>query len=179
MVERSSSHKAHLLEKDIRVVATLGILFKAPFAEHLTIKGGTSLSKMWRAIRRFFEDVDITCDVRAFAPDLVSGFCDEAQGEPLSVLWEHEIDACILEDGGWSAVADKGFDDPALFAAYLHTLSWNCVTATDSDLFQAPFRAGIRIDAYQLDPLRKALWLPPSTCSLPTTLGSVRPSKPG
>ncbi len=77
---------------------------------------------------------------------------DDAQGEPLSV--------CILEDGGWSAVAGKGFDDPALFAAYLRTLSWNCVTATDPNLFQAPFRAGIRIDAYQLDPLRKALRLP-------------------
>ena len=70
---------------------------------------------------------------------------DDAQGEPLSVLWEHEIDACILEDSGWSAVADQGFDNPALFAAYLRTLSWNCVTATDPNLFQAPFRAGIRV----------------------------------
>ncbi len=85
---------------------------------------------------------------------------DDAQGEPLSVLWEHELDAHVLEDDGWSAVADKGFDDPALFAAYLRTVSWNCVTATDPNLFQAPFRAGIRIDAYQLDPLRKALRLP-------------------
>ena len=85
---------------------------------------------------------------------------DDAQGEPLSVLWEHELDARVLEDDGWSAVADKGFDDPALFAAYLRTLSWNCVTATDPNLFQAPFRAGLRIDAYQLDPLRKALRLP-------------------
>ena len=85
---------------------------------------------------------------------------DDAQGEPLSVLWEHELDARVLEDDGWSAVAEKGFDDPALFAAYLRTLSWNCVTATDPNLFQAPFRAGIRIDAYQLDPLRKALRLP-------------------
>ena len=85
---------------------------------------------------------------------------DDAQGEPLSVLWEHELDACVLDDDGWSAVAEKGFDDPALFAAYLRTLSWNCVTATDPNLFQAPFRAGIRIDAYQLDPLRKALRLP-------------------
>ncbi len=59
-----------------------------------------------------------------------------------------------------SAVAEKGFDDPELFAAYLRTLSWNCVTATDPNLFQAPFRAGIRIDAYQLEPLRKALRLP-------------------
>ena len=85
---------------------------------------------------------------------------DDAQGEPLSVLWEHELDARVLQDDGWSAVAEKGFDDPALFAAYLRTLSWNCVTATDPNLFQAPFRAGIRIDAYQLDPLRKALRLP-------------------
>ena len=85
---------------------------------------------------------------------------DDAQGEPLTVLWEHELDARVLKDDGWSSVADKGFDDPALFAAYLRTLSWNCVTATDPNLFQAPFRAGIRIDAYQLEPLRKALRLP-------------------
>jgi len=37
---------------------------------------------------------------------------------------------------------------------------WGCVTATDPTLFQAPFRAGIRLDAYQLEPLRKALVLP-------------------
>ena len=43
---------------------------------------------------------------------------DDAQGEPLSVLWEHELDARILEDDGWSAVVEKGFDEPALFAAY-------------------------------------------------------------
>jgi SNF2 family DNA or RNA helicase len=43
---------------------------------------------------------------------------------------------------------------------YIHTLRWNCVTATDPRLFQAPFRAGIRIDTYQLEPLRKALLLP-------------------
>jgi hypothetical protein len=34
------------------------------------------------------------------------------------------------------------------------------VTATDPNLFQAPFRAGIKIDAYQMEPLRKALRLP-------------------
>ncbi|MBK8696989.1 MAG: hypothetical protein IPN17_33195, partial [Deltaproteobacteria bacterium] len=46
------------------------------------------------------------------------------------------------------------------FAAYLHAQRWNCVTATDPELLQAPHRAGIRIDAYQLEPLRKALLLP-------------------
>ena len=78
VAQEEGNHRAHLLEKDIWVVAALGILFEAPFAEHLTFKGGTSLSKVWRAIRRFSEDIDITCDIRAFAPDLVSGAGDEA-----------------------------------------------------------------------------------------------------
>ena len=38
--------------------------------------------------------------------------------------------------------------------------AWSCVTATDPTLFQSPFRAGIKIDAYQMEPLRKALRLP-------------------
>ena len=66
----------------------------------------------------------------------------------------------ILEEEGWADLAAKGFDQPRQFAAFLHTLRWNCVTATDPNLFQAPFRAGIKIDAYQMEPLRKALRLP-------------------
>ncbi|MCY4191669.1 MAG: nucleotidyl transferase AbiEii/AbiGii toxin family protein [Rhodospirillaceae bacterium] len=75
---QKGKYQAHLLEKDIWVVAILGVLFDAAFADHLTFKGGTSLSKVWRAIRRFSEDVDITYDIRAFAPDLVSGAGDDA-----------------------------------------------------------------------------------------------------
>ena len=78
VVERGSSYRAYLLEKDIWVVATLNVLFDSPFAQHLTFKGGTSLSKVWRAIQRFSEDVDVTYDIRAFAPDLVSDAGDEA-----------------------------------------------------------------------------------------------------
>ena len=71
-------HPAFLLEKDIWVVATLAVLFEAPFGRHLVFKGGTSLSKAWCAIRRFSEDIDITYDIRGFAPDLVAGAGDEA-----------------------------------------------------------------------------------------------------
>jgi len=85
---------------------------------------------------------------------------DDNQGQPLEVLWENEIDPQILTGEAWEAVASKGFDDSRLFAAYLNTLKWNCVTSTDPKLFQSPFRAGIRLDAYQLEPLRKALLLP-------------------
>jgi hypothetical protein len=37
---------------------------------------------------------------------------------------------------------------------------WNCVTSTNPKLFQSPFRAGIKLDSYQLEPLRNALRLP-------------------
>lgn len=85
---------------------------------------------------------------------------DDAQGQSLEVYWDYEIDRRILEEEGWADLATRGFDSPRQFAAFLHTLRWNCVTATDPNLFQAPFRAGIKIDAYQMEPLRKALRLP-------------------
>ncbi len=84
---------------------------------------------------------------------------DDAQGEELEVLWEREVDA-ELRTAGWQAALHKGFDDPKLFSAWLHTLRWNCVTSTRPELFQAPWRAGIEVKAYQLEPLRKALRLP-------------------
>ena len=85
---------------------------------------------------------------------------DDAQGQTLEVLWDCELDRQILHTEGWADLARRGFDPPARFAAFLHTLRWNCVTATDPTLFQAPFRAGIKLDAYQMEPLRKALLLP-------------------
>jgi hypothetical protein len=84
---------------------------------------------------------------------------DDSQGTPLEVLWEAEVDAYIVSGASWADVARRGFDPPKMFSAYLHTLRWNCVTSTNPRLFQAPYRAGIEIQAYQLEPLRKALLL--------------------
>ena len=85
---------------------------------------------------------------------------DDAQGEELAVLWEREVDAEIAGASGWTMVGRNGFDPPKLFSAYLHTLRWNGVTAADPRLMQAPFRAGIQVKAYQLEPLRKVLKMP-------------------
>ena len=73
-----SGRRADLLEKDVWVVEILRVLVEASFGGHLTFKGGTSLAKAWRAVRRFSEDIDITYDIRAFAPDLAGGADDEA-----------------------------------------------------------------------------------------------------
>lgn len=78
VAQEKGTYRAFLLEKDVWVVATLRALFDAPFGRDLVFKGGTSLSKAYGAIRRFSEDVDITYDIRAFAPDLVAGAGEEA-----------------------------------------------------------------------------------------------------
>jgi superfamily II DNA or RNA helicase len=95
-------------------------------------------------------------------PTLVKLVCvdDDAQGQPLAIIWELELEKKIIDREAWKSIGTKGFDSPRFFGAYVRTLRWNCVTATDPKLFQSPFRAGIRIDAYQLEPLRKALALP-------------------
>lgn len=71
-----SGRPLHLLEKDVWVVWALRHLFSGRHAEHLVFKGGTSLSKAYGVIRRFSEDVDLTYDIRAIAPDLTG------QGQP-------------------------------------------------------------------------------------------------
>ena len=66
-----SGRPVHLLEKDVWVVWALATVFGSPLGEHLVFKGGTSLSKAYGVIRRFSEDIDLTYDIRAIAPDLV------------------------------------------------------------------------------------------------------------
>jgi len=114
-----------------------------------------------RSRRWLVEEVVVQPETPNHSP-IVSLACadDDAQGQTLGVFWDYELDRQILDKENWQDVAAKGFDAPRQFAGLLHTLRWNCVTATDPNLFQAPFRAGIKIDAYQMEPLRKALRLP-------------------
>jgi len=63
----------HLLEKDAWVVWALGALFESPLGTDLTFKGGTSLSKVYKVIDRFSEDIDLTYDIRKLIPDLTGG----------------------------------------------------------------------------------------------------------
>lgn len=99
-------------------------------------------------------------DHDGMSPLRLACVADDAQGETLEVLWDAEVAATVHREDVWETLALKGADDPEVFGAYLRTVAWNTATAADRDLFQAPFRAGIRLDAYQLLPLRKALRLP-------------------
>lgn len=48
-----------IIEKDAWVTAVLRALFALDYADSLSFKGGTSLSKCWNLIERFSEDIDI------------------------------------------------------------------------------------------------------------------------
>jgi predicted nucleotidyltransferase component of viral defense system len=54
------------IEKDWWVTLVLKALYSLPMAEHFIFKGGTSLSKGWKIIKRFSEDVDIALEPKAF-----------------------------------------------------------------------------------------------------------------
>jgi hypothetical protein len=85
---------------------------------------------------------------------------DDAQGRRLEVLWELELGARVIQPERAGLGNIQRLDPPQHFAAYLHALRWNSVTATRADLFQSPFRAGIKLLNHQLTPLKKALELP-------------------
>jgi Nucleotidyl transferase AbiEii toxin, Type IV TA system len=58
--------KPFAVEKDWWVSRTLEIIFQMPIAKHLVFKGGTSLSKAWKLINRFSEDIDLALDKEFF-----------------------------------------------------------------------------------------------------------------
>lgn len=58
--------KPFAVEKDWWVSRTLEIIFQMDIAKHLVFKGGTSLSKAWKLINRFSEDIDLAIDKEFF-----------------------------------------------------------------------------------------------------------------
>lgn len=91
---------------------------------------------------------------------------DDAHGEELEVVWEIEPGARIEESAGELPDPREGFDDPREFEAYLHAVRWGAISQFDLDTqaeagrLQAPFRSGIHVQDYQLEPLVRALQMP-------------------
>jgi hypothetical protein len=79
----NTGRPTHLLEKDVWVVWALGALFDSPLAADLTFKGGTSLSKAYKIIERFSEDIDLTYDIRKLIGELTGpeGFLPESRSQ--------------------------------------------------------------------------------------------------
>jgi hypothetical protein len=125
---------AHLLEKDIWVVWALSAIYSSALANKLTFKGGTSLSKVYKIIDRFSEDIDLTYDIREVVPDLLR------EGDPIPSSssqakkvtdkvrerlphWiENEVipilSSALLRDGLEAQLTLSGLDHEKLILAY-------------------------------------------------------------
>jgi hypothetical protein len=135
-----------LLEKDIWICWALEHLFKMPNRLPMAFKGGTSLSKAFKVISRFSEDVDITIDYKAFnCEDPFSDGLSKAKIKNISfelrsMLTQH-IKEIIIPYFGKVIIEqfDKnpptvvlGNDDETLYLNYLSVVEQKSGYITDS-----------------------------------------------
>lgn len=83
---------------------------------------------------------------------------DDALGEELQVIWEIEPGARAFEK--MELPEPSGFDQPAHLEAFLDAVRWGAASIADTRQLQSPFRSGIEIESYQLDPVVRAIQMP-------------------
>lgn len=96
----SMGRRAEILEKDIWLCQVLDILFQLPCRKPMAFKGGTSLSKVYKAIDRFSEDIDVTVDYRSLvanAPALGS-IASNSQRSKLSDALKAALTAHVVDE---------------------------------------------------------------------------------
>ncbi|MDA1409790.1 RNA polymerase-associated protein RapA [Pseudomonas aeruginosa] len=85
----------------------------------------------------------------------LSSIDEDALGEELRVIWEIEPGAHVIERAGLPAFT--GQDDSDTLEAFLDAVRWGAATNADRGFLQAPFRSGVSIQDFQLDPLVRAI----------------------
>ncbi|MFM7166552.1 MAG: DISARM system SNF2-like helicase DrmD, partial [Planctomycetaceae bacterium] len=83
---------------------------------------------------------------------------DDGLGEELQVVWEIEPGARIVEKV--ALPEPTGFDSPQTLDAFLDAVRWGASSSADHKNIQAPFRSGIELEDYQLDPVVRAIQMP-------------------
>jgi superfamily II DNA or RNA helicase len=83
---------------------------------------------------------------------------DDARGEGLQVIWELEPGARLFDQR--ALPNPTGFDPPARLDAFLNAVRWGVASAADVQALQAPFRSGVAIEDYQLEPVVRAIQMP-------------------
>ena len=97
---------------------------------------------------------------------------EDRLGEQLSVVWELEVGHTVTPAQGLPEVihADD-FDEPTTLAGFTDAMRWGAVTSADPNRYQAPFWSGVNVEAYQLEPLRRALGSPRTNLLLADDVG--------
>lgn len=85
----------------------------------------------------------------------LSSLDEDSMGEEIQVVWQMEAGAQVLEKAGLPSIT--GWDSDDRLEAFLDAVRWGAVTNADRSFLQSPFRSGITIEDYQLDPLVRAV----------------------
>lgn len=97
---------------------------------------------------------------------------EDRLGEKLAVVWELEVGHTVTPAQGLPEVIHAdGFDDPVTLAGFVDAMRWGAVTSADPNRYQAPFWSGANVEAYQLEPLRRALGAPRTNLLLADDVG--------
>lgn len=97
---------------------------------------------------------------------------EDRLGEHLSVVWELEVGHTITPAQGLpETIYPEQFDDPTTLAGFVDAMRWGAVTSADPNRYQAPFWSGANVEAYQLEPLRRALGAPRTNLLLADDVG--------
>lgn len=93
-------------------------------------------------------------------------------GAQLSVVWELEVGHTVTPAQGLpDLIHADGFDQPDTLAGFIDAMRWGAVTSADPNRYQAPFWSGVNVEAYQLEPLRRALGAPRANLLLADDVG--------
>lgn len=85
----------------------------------------------------------------------LSSIDEDGLGEEMSVIWQIEPGAHVIEKAGLPSIT--GFDDSDRLEAFLDAVRWGAATNADRGFLQAPFRSGVTIETFQLDPMVRAI----------------------
>ena len=85
----------------------------------------------------------------------LSSISEDALGEEIEVIWEIEPGASVIERAGLPEL--NGIDDADTLQAFIDAVRWGAATNADRMHLQAPFRSGVSIQDFQLDPLVRAI----------------------
>ncbi|SFD72914.1 DISARM system SNF2-like helicase DrmD [Streptomyces aidingensis] len=85
---------------------------------------------------------------------------DGRYGDTLSVIWEVEPGRRVLPAGSLPDASAGAFDPPEHLSAFLDAVRWSAVASADVKTLQAPFRSGVAVEPYQLEPVARAVGAP-------------------
>lgn len=164
------------IEKDWWVTQTLKALYSLDYANHIAFKGGTCLSKCWKLIERFSEDIDI-CISREFL-----GFhgalsktqiSDKLRRAACSFVREHmqyDVKAALIRHG----IREDVFD-VVVEITPITTTDPEVITITYKSLYeQSPY---IR-NAVKIEVSGRSMMEPVESCLIASEIDKHYPSSP-